>query len=435
MVTFSKEQDCAYKLYKDKKNVFVTGPGGSGKSELIRNIYKDAIAIQKNIKVTSLTGASALLLECKATTIHSFFGIGSTLKGSINYLTNRALLKKRVKTQLNELDILVVDEISMMSGKLFDLLDSIARKARKNDSYFGGLQLIFSGDFYQLPPIGEDEYTKQFCFESLNWDAIFGINIVILKRVFRQKDNEYIKILNQIRKGKISRKSYEILLNYVGRKYNAETDKVPKPIQLYPRKRMVENVNSRELNMLVGKEYKYILEECSSYSSIYPEEEVENEKRFLLNSVSCEKELLLKVGCRVLCIVNLDLDGELPICNGSAGKVTRIDESNGYPYVKFTNGSEILMGQHEFISENIKTISIKQIPLILAYSISIHRSQGCGFKSMEVDIGDSVFEEGQTYVALSRLKDLSGLYIKSLDLHKIKANVRVTEFYKKHGDI
>ena len=424
----SAEQSIAYDFYKSKKNVFVTGPGGSGKSELIRTIYKDATEQGKKIKVVSLTGSSALLLKCNATTVHSFFGLGVSLKGTIQYIASKA--KTKQASQIKWIQILVIDEISMMSAKLFDVLNLIAKKIRKNDEPFGGIQLVFSGDFFQLPPIGEDEYTKKFCFESVDWEDLFGSNKVALKTIFRQSDNEYVKILNQIRKGRLTRKSYETLLKYVGRTY---TDDI-QPIQLFPRRHMVEGVNNKELKKLEGNEHRYLLKEYSSYSTGFTREEIENEKKLLLNSIPCERELVLKVGCRVLCIVNLDLEGEFPICNGSAGKVARIDESTGYPIVKFTEGQETLIEPHQFVSENIATVRVCQLPLILAYSISIHRSQGCGFKEMEVDIGDTVFEDGQTYVALSRLKDLNGLYIKSLDVHKIKANEKVIEFYKKNFD-
>ena len=425
----SKEQEHAYSEYKKRGNVFITGPGGSGKSELIKTIFKDAIQNILKIKVTALTGCAAFLLECKATTVHSFFGIGISMNATIEELAKKALSKSKVKNQIKELDVLIVDEVSMMSAKLFNLLNLIAQKARKNNLFFGGIQIIFSGDFFQLPPIGNNTYTQAFCFESTIWDAVFRVQIE-LKTIFRQKNKEYIKILNQIRKGKISKNSYETLLKHVGRTFLG--DIASKPTKLFPLRTMVDSVNTAELGALEGNEFIYKLEEVSFYNSLYTLEEIKKEQKFLLNSVSCENELKLKIGCQVICIINIDLDNESPLCNGSAGRVMKIDELSGYPFVKFSNGNEVLIEPHSFISENINTVSIKQLPLILAYSVSIHRSQGTGFEAAEIDIGSNVFENGQSYVALSRVKDLNGLYITSLDITKIKANPKVLMYYETH---
>ena len=226
-----------------RKNIFITGPGGSGKSAIIRKIYYDATIRGKNIQVCALTGCAAVLLNCKAKTLHSWAGIGLG-NGTIEELIRKIKANKYAKASWYETDILVVDEVSMMSLKLFNLLNTIGKLVRKNPKPFGGIQVIFSGDFYQLPPVGnkDDLDSIRFCFESEEWDTVFQrSNQIQIKKIFRQTDDLYASILNQIREGKIKRKSNNILLQYVGRIYDA--DLVVEPTKLFPTKNKVENIN------------------------------------------------------------------------------------------------------------------------------------------------------------------------------------------------
>ena len=161
----SKEQQFAFDKYLQGKNVFITGPGGSGKSALIRKIYIHSYNINKSIRVTALTGCAAILLNCKATTLHSWAGIGLGI-GSQDSIIQKIKRNKFAYAIWKATDILVVDEVSMLSRKLFDLLNAIGKSLRKNNKPFGGIQLLFSGDFYQLPPVGDKDEpeTMQFCF-------------------------------------------------------------------------------------------------------------------------------------------------------------------------------------------------------------------------------------------------------------------------------
>jgi ATP-dependent DNA helicase PIF1 len=168
-MNFSPEQQKAYDLVVQGKNIFLTGPGGSGKSKWIQTVQS---TFPKRVQVCALTGCAAILLNCNAKTIHSWAGIGLAT-GLNEDIVQKIKMNKYKKKNWQSIDILIIDEISMMSLKIFDLLDAIGKCVRSAPHPFGGLQLVFSGDFYQLPPVGNTPETNAFCFESLNWNSTF----------------------------------------------------------------------------------------------------------------------------------------------------------------------------------------------------------------------------------------------------------------------
>jgi len=437
----SDEQNHAFNKYIEGKNIFITGPGGSGKSELIRKIYRDAKEKGKNISVCALTGCAAVLLQCKAKTIHSWAGIGlgsGTIEANIKKVTDKEFKKKNWK----ETQILVIDEVSMLSLKLFVMLDRIGRRVRKCESRpFGGIQLIFSGDFYQLPPVGnKDELeTMQFCFESEIWNEVFPLeNQIQLVKIFRQADPIYAGILNQIREGRLKRSSNDKLLEYVGK--TIPEDSLIRPTKLFPTKNKVEAINNNEMLTLSSEEKVYKVKPVldlpmtkneKEKRSRYNEKDIQIELAYLEGNLLCDSEIHLKIGAQVMCVVNIDLElpsGEM-LCNGSQGIVTGFVE-NGLPIVKFKNGIEQVMARHIWPSENIPGIGVAQIPLILAWALTIHKAQGATLELAEIDVGSGIFECGQTYVALSRIKSLEGLYLTSFDASKIRIHKKVKEYYR-----
>ena len=437
---YSEEQIKAFTAYTQGTNIFVTGPGGTGKTALIKYLQKDAVRKGYNIQVCALTGCAAVLLECKAKTLHSWAGIGLG-KGSFDQLVTKISKNRFLKGNWKNTDILVVDEVSMMSQKLFELLDAIGKAIRKNSRPFGGIQLIFSGDFYQLPPVGDkdDIETTKFCFESMLWSQTFSKeNHIQLTKIFRQTDPIYQKILNQIREGRLKRSSNEMLLHSVGREIPDNLG--IRPTKLFPTRNKVEQVNTREMNALSTEEQEFNLKYHSDLEMTATEllkrrqftrEQIQTELLYLKGNLRCDEIVKLKIGSQVMCIVNIELDNGQMLCNGSQGIVTRMSEQ-GLPVVKFGKpGSsfETVMGYHMWPSENIPGIGVSQLPLILAWALTIHKAQGATLDVAEIDAGSGIFECGQTYVALSRVKSLEGLYLTSFDASKIKVSRRVQEFY------
>ena len=162
---------------------------------------------------------------------------------------------------------------------------------------------------------------------------------------------------------------------------------------------------------------------------LYSPEKISTELQYIKSNLLCEETIRLKVGCQVMCIVNMELSTGHMICNGSQGIVIKITDNN-IPVVKFNNGLEMVMGYHTWPSETIPGIGVAQVPLILAWALTIHKSQGATMDCAEIDIGNSIFECGQTYVALSRIKSLEGLYLTSFEPTRIKINKKVREFYE-----
>jgi len=401
----SPSQQHAYDLFTQGKNIFISGQAGTGKSFIINMIYNYAKLHHKKINVTALTGCAALLLNMKATTIHSWGGIG--IGGEVSTLISNIRKYKKVDNWL--IDILVVDEVSMMSKSLFELLDTIGKKLRKNTKPFGGIQLVFCGDFYQLPPIDDS-----FCFESPIWNKTFDKTILFTKN-YRQEDDGFQQVLNEVREGNISPEGCKLLLDCTKK----EIGEGIKPTIIYPTKRLADQVNQFENLTLEGHSQTY-----KSYKS-NPIGHISLELDKQIKKGGIDETIILKIGSQVMCIVNLDQD--IGVVNGSQGLV--IDFSEGLPIVQFKT-SKMIIKQHLWKNDKYENDGIYQVPLILSWAITIHKAQGISLDEAMINIGSSVFEYGQTYVALSRVRTKEGLYIKSLDVSRIKANPKVIEFYK-----
>jgi hypothetical protein len=197
-------------------------------------------------------------------------------------------------------------------------------------------------------------------------------------------------------------------------------------------------MNNTKMSLLQGDEkefsIKYLkdLEMSKAERAIryeYSEKDIQMELDFLANSIMCEKEVKIKKGAQVMCVVNIQTDSGLEVCNGSQGIITGFCDITNCPRVKFNNGIERVMTRHIWVSDKIPGIGVSQIPLILAWALTIHKSQGATMDAAEIDVGSGIFECGQTYVALSRVKSLDGLYLTSFDVKRIRINKKVKEFY------
>lgn len=408
----NNEQNYAYKLILEGKNIFITGGGGVGKTALLN--YYITKHRKKNLGVTSTTGTSAILIN--GNTIHSYLGLGTGKKSVELLLSNiesNYFLKKRWKT----LKILIIDEISMLSADFFDKLESLARLIRKIDKPFGGIQLILSGDFCQLSPID----SKNFCFESLSWNNVID-NVIYLTTIIRQENKEFQNCLSNIRVGKID----ETTKNIINKRINAklENDFGIIPTKLFSKNINVDFTNNSELEKLTKKNKRYIYPmNCNFVNPKIIDKYKKN--------ISAVENLELCIGCQVMLIFNMDIKNQL--INGSRGVVTDFVFRNGYyiPIVRFLNGIEMEIDFNEWkIEEEEKVIgTIKQIPLKLAYAFSIHKSQGSSLDYAIIDLLE-LFDFGMAYVALSRVRNLEGLSIISINWNKVKANPKAISFYK-----
>jgi ATP-dependent DNA helicase PIF1 len=451
MTELSTEQVYAFEKFKRGENLFITGPGGTGKTKLIHHLVKYMHQSGIPFQVCAMTGCAALLLGCKSRTLHSWSGI-KLAKGTIEGTIRQVTRSRKTVSAWKKIRVLIVDEVSMMSKKIFELCEKLARVIRKNENPFGGIQMIFTGDFFQLPPVGDekDEDTNKFSFESGKWFQVFPlINNIQLTHIFRQTDQDYIKILLEIRKGDISEEGKELLQKYVKRPFDKSVHNGAIPTKLFPVKSKVEYVNSAMFSKLEGEDMifdniekrnatlyidtnKVIESEVVQKCQALTLEEITYEIDNMNKNVNIDKTLKLKCGALVMCTFNIDLENG--ICNGSQGIIEEFKESSEspgskFPVVLFSNGQRRLIPYQYYQNEEYPTIVIGQIPLCLAWALTIHKIQGATLAMADMDLGKSVFEYGQSYVALSRIQSLNGLYLSEFHPHRIKANPIVKDFY------
>lgn len=427
----TKKQELILNTFKNGDNIFITGPGGCGKSFIINEIVKIAKEQKKTYSVTATTGCAAVLLGNNAKTINSWGGIGLANK-EIDIVVHQVVTNKKKRKVWKNSDILIIDEVSMLSKKVFEVLDKIGKEVRNSSKPFGGIQVVFSGDFYQLPPVGDnDTDSKAFCFESSLWNDTFKNNQICLKKIFRQEgDDAFKKILHQIRKGIITENSRDVLKSCVNKTITSDI----LPVKLYPRKNVVDEINNKYNGNLKGKCYEYGVKmfelQEDKTERVEIKDTVKRDKILQANSLKQIEPLTLKKGSQVMCIVNLDMDSEKQICNGSCGSVVDFSLNNN-PIVKFHNGRIIEMVKYSRkIEYEEKEFEFEMTPLILSWAMTIHKSQGASLDVAEIDIGSDIFECGQTYVALSRVKSLDGLYLTSFESKNIKVKVKVKIFYE-----
>ena len=412
----TKDQEKAWNAIIQGKNVFITGGGGVGKSFII-SMYTKMYQNGKKIAVTSTTGVSALLIN--GTTIHSFAGIGLG-KGSAEAIVTTIMKKSYLMKRWRELDTLILDEISMLSPDLFDKLEQIARTVRRNEKPFGGIQLILSGDFCQLPCVDSDG----ICASASSWDRCVE-EVIYMKQIVRQTDIAFCNCLNDVRLAILSRETRKLLLSCFNRDLTNELGIAP--TRLFPLNYAVNYLNDQEMDALSedGREFREYEMDITVYPTVRNKMEVlEKHKK---NCMALET-LQLCVGAQVMLLHNLDLPAKL--ANGSRGVVTNFVDD--MPVVKFLNGEERTIDYFVWeVEENDKKLlSARQIPLKVAYAMSIHKAQGVSLDYATVDL-EEVFEYGQAYVALSRVRTLEGLNIIGLDFKKIKAHPQAKEFYAK----
>lgn len=407
-------------LIKQKKNVFITGHAGTGKSYILSKL-KEKIP---NLVITSTTGIAAV--NVKGQTIHSWAGIGICNR-PIEQTVEKILKKSSVKNQIQKCKILAIDEISMLDIKTFEYVDSVLRQVRSCDEPFGGIQVLFIGDFFQLPPVEKNENSAQkYCFESKLWENL-DLYTVLLTKNYRQNEENLITALSNMRTNSLTDADVKLLKTREC-KENIDTQNA---LHIFATNQEADNYNNMKFNKINSEEYKLF-----AIDGVYKGEKlVENPTNIREENIlkridvvcSAEKSISLKIGVRVMLLINYDF--EKGLINGSCGEVKEISED--YILVYFDNGQCAKITRHDFeFYNNEKLIALRrQFPLRLAYGITIHKSQGMSLDKLVVDCS-RIFEKGQAYVALSRIKTLNGLYLHNFNPAKVMVDNTVVEFYK-----
>lgn len=412
----SAEQTRTLELFKLGKNVIILGPGGTGKTYIIKAISNMCTKSNTRLHITALTGKAASLIP-GAKTLHSTMGIGLGKNTADEYIANIKASKWKTMNW-KRIKILVIDEISMLGMTLFDKLDKIARAILNPNKPFGGIQIIGSGDFLQLPPI-KDKY----CFESVNFDKWFPSEDgrVLFKHNFRQDNSEFRKALGEIRIGKPSPETIALFNTRLGR--NWKDDGIfTEPLHIFPLRRDVDKWNWKKMQELETDEFnhEYIWEPYITWNTVRSEIELKD----LFNNIAIEKNLVMKIGASVMYIINNPV---IDKHNGSTGVI--IGKSDiGMPIVKFSDGIVHTIEPHTWLTQD-ELGSITQIPLIIAWAVTVHKIQGSELDCALMDIGENIFEFNQIYVALSRIKTLEGIYLAAFDPDSIRAHPDALEFY------
>lgn len=473
-ISLSDEQKRVQDLVcNQKKSVFFTGSAGTGKSVLMRSIIaelrKQYIRDPDRVAVTASTGLAACNIG--GVTLHSFGGIGLG-KEDVPTLVKKIKRNAKAKNRWIKTKVLIIDEISMVDGDLFDKLEGIARAMRNNGRPFGGIQLVVTGDFFQLPPVPDFENKARgakFAFDAGTWSTAIH-HTIGLTEVFRQKDPVFANMLNEMRLGKITN---ETIMAFKKLNRTPAFEDGLTATELFPTRNEVDNSNAFRMRDLVGKIYRYEATDTGTIQDV-----VQRDR--LLSNMMAPKVLELKKGAQVMLIKNMD-DG---LVNGSLGIITSFmseatfdiydnhpeffgeggdgedlseealemrnsikqrfssknkdpkpDTGKIYPLVQFKiadGTTRDLLVQPEEWKVELPSGEVQaqrsQLPLILAWALSIHKAQGQTLERVKIDL-KKVFEKGQAYVALSRATSQAGLEVLNFDPAKVMAHPRVAQFY------
>lgn len=394
------DQALALEVMLSGENVLLTGPAGAGKTYVLNEFIRAAKKEKKVVAVTATTGLAATHLG--GNTIHSWSGIGVHDELPKHFYDN--LLKGRIDT-IQATDILVIDEISMLHDYRLDMVNEVAKKVRKDDRPFGGIQVILCGDFFQLPPVNrEDSRMGGFVVHSNAWQELKPV-ICYLDEQHRQDDDTFLEVLNALRAGDVRRRHAEALIARVD-----GADHTTEMTELHTVNVDVDRINETKLGSIDTEGYEYLMETTGK------EGYVEALKRSCL----AQERLVLKLGAFVMCIKN---SPDKKYVNGSLGTIIGFEDVTHYPIVELRSGKTLTIGfdTWELRDGNKKRASISQIPLRLAWAITVHKSQGMTLDEARIDLRKA-FVEGMGYVALSRVRRLENLHLIGINRMALKVS-------------
>jgi ATP-dependent DNA helicase PIF1 len=407
MLKLNEEQQTALEMLEDNHRCFLTGQAGVGKTTVVNEFMKNKP--RWKFPVLASTGMAAIL--ARGRTLHSFFGIGAS-EGGKEATIERAVNNDLVYSKLRYTEGILIDEVSMISAEVFDTIEEIARECRGSYEPWGGLKVVVVGDFHQLPPVNRDKRSEIWAFQSETWKRS-KFTPVVLNKVMRADNNDFINVLNLIRRGVIN----EQVKCFMDEHVTKVSDDFDGP-RLFGKKEAVDKYNLRRLEELPGPQYNIKTEYLGKESHV---------NAFKKHS-PIPDVLSLRVGALVMVRIN---DREGKYVNGSLGHV--VDVLDSFITIKLIHNDKLISFEKKEFSllddNGDPQVVACNFPLTLAYSVTIHKAQGATMDKLYVDLND-LWECGQCYVAMSRVRTPEGLFLKSWKPQSIKVDKRVTQFYE-----
>jgi hypothetical protein len=406
--SLNPNQHLAFEQIISGKSIYLCGAGGTGKSFLLSRIISHYKLNGLNIGISAATGIAAI--QIKGRTVHGLLGLGvATRTAAELFVRNRRKYPNLMKI-IRNMNCLIIDEISMISAELLDKISNYLKLVRNRNSAFGGIQVILSGDFCQLPPVN-----GEYCFKSESWDAANLVYVELSQSMRQADDAEFVAMLGELRFGRCSDETLARLRELHGTQFAPGIE----PTVLYSRNNDADAVNTAKLVKLMnsGKETQTYKVKTSNHVAA----------KVWVESLRIEEELVLCVGAQVMISVNLNVAAQ--VVNGSRGVITELLPD--VVRVRLVCGRVEDITYYLLADEAEEDLWVSYIPLKLAYAVSIHKSQSLTLDAVVMDLGLSIFAPGQAYTAISRARTLGSIQVSAISQKSFKVSPEVVAFYKK----